>query len=341
MILLKSVAVSCCFLVIVGWAAFAAAREIRVTLQLPPDSPLHQSIALFKTEVEKNSQGSLQIKIFPSAELYKAEEARQAVSSGAIEMGAVLLTEYVEVVPASDIFAMPFMFTSDALLRIGTAPGSPIRKPIDQAILEKANAQVLWWFSTGASVMLSKGSPVLTPAGIAGKKVRVSGRSLAEMVKLCGGEPVETGGTEQYAIYKSGQVDIGMTSQSVIAARKLWEVMDTLTITNHIQNEFVLVMHEKVWRSLSADQQQILMKAAGNSERIFRDKAEQVARDGLVLAQQQGMKVFEITDAHVKEWKSCATPMLAGFLSKSGKVGQQVMDGYRKAVVEAYRAPRR
>jgi C4-dicarboxylate-binding protein DctP len=340
MIYLRLITAWVCVFVAVDMPAFAAAREIRVTLQLPSDSALHQSIALFKTEVEKNSQGSLEVKIFASAELYKAEEVREAVGSGAIEMGAVLLGEYVEIIPATDIFALPFMFPSLALLRAGTAPGSAIRAPIDQAILSEANAHVLWWFSSGASVVLSKGEPVLTPSAIAGKKVRVSSSSLAEMVKLCGGEPLETGGSEQYGFYKSGAVDVGLTSQSVIAARKLWEVMDTLTITNHTQSEFVIVMHDKVWASLSPDEQQIIGNAARHTEQISRDMAEQVAREGPMIAQQHGMKIFETTQEHAGAWKNCATPMLSGYLNRSGELGRQVMDGYRKAVIEAYR-PRR
>ena len=341
MIYLRVIAICFCVFIAMNMPAFAAARELRVTLQLPPDSALHQSVALFKTEVEKNSQGSLQVKIFPSAQLYKAQEVREAVGSGAIEIGAVLLSEYVEIIPASDIFALPFMFPSLGLLRAGTAPGSPIRKPIDQAILKQANAQVLWWFSSGAGVALSKGEPVLTPTAIAGKKVRVSSSSLAEMVKLCGGEPIETGGTEQYELYKSGAVDIGLTSQNIIVARKLWEVMDTLTITNHTQSEFLILMHDKVWATLSADEQKIIGNAARHTEQVSRDAAEQVSRDDLTIARQHGMKVVETAKEHADAWKHCATPMLSGYLSRSGRLGQQVMDGYRKALIEAYRTPQR
>jgi C4-dicarboxylate-binding protein DctP len=233
------------------------------------------------------------------------------------------------------------MFSSDALLRTVTAPDSGVRKPIDGAILEKAGVHVLWWFSPGSSVMLSKGGPVLTPAAMAGKKVRVSGSTMAEMVRLCGGISVETGGGDQYALFKSGQIDIGITSQSVVAARKLWEVMDTLTVTNHIQTEFVIVMHEAVWRSLPASEQRILTNAAAHTEQAFRDRAAQVKSDGLALAQRNGMKVFEASEDNIGEWKSCATPMLSDFLYRAGPLGQQVMDGYRKAVVEAYRTPRR
>jgi C4-dicarboxylate-binding protein DctP len=322
-------------------AAVAVPLEIRVTLQLPPDSPLYESIANFKAEVEKQTRGAVAVTIFPAAQLYKPSEVRGAVGSGVIEMGASLLSEYVQAVPASDIFSLPFMFTAPALLRSATAPGSPIRSPIDEAILEKTGARVLWWFPTGSSIIVSKGGPVLTPAAIEGKKVRVSSVSLGEMVKLCGGIPLESGGDEQYGLYKRGAIDIGMTSMSIVATRKLWEVMDTLTITNHVQSEFVLIINEKVWQGLATDQQQILVSAARDSEQIFRDKAQLQAREAVALAGRHGMRVAEVADSDVKEWKDCATPMLAGFLSQSGTVGAKVMAGYRKILVDVYRTPSR
>ena len=39
----------------------------------------------------------------------------------------------------------------------------------------------------------------------------------------------------------SGTVDVGMTGTTAIQSRKLFEVMDSVTITNHAQTEFLIV----------------------------------------------------------------------------------------------------
>ena len=153
-----------------GLPAAAAPVKLRVTIQLPADSALHESIAAFKDTVETETQGAIAVEIFPSAKLYKPHEVADAVGSGAIEMGAALLSQYIETVPASDIFDLPFMFTSDTLLRAATLPDSKVRGPIDAAILAETGARVLWWFSSGPIIMLSKDEPNLTPASIANRK---------------------------------------------------------------------------------------------------------------------------------------------------------------------------
>lgn len=341
MMLLRRLYFAAAFIVAAGTAVFAEPQPVRITLQMPQGSALYDSIAFFKESIDKELKGVFDIQIFPSAKLFKPNEVPHAVASGAIEMGAVLLAAYVDTIPATDIFSLPFMFTTDTMLRAATLPESGVRGPIDKAILEKTGARVLWWVSTGPSVMLSHGDPVLTPAEIGKKTVRVAGTSLADMVKLCGGAPVEMGGDEQYEAYKSGKAEIGMTALNVVPARQLWDVMRSVTITNHVQNEFVLIINEKVWQSLQPDQRKTFERAARASDQLYRSKVAEIGKESLELARQKGMQVTDISSAQVKEWKDCATPMLADFLSKSGKLGQSVMNGYRQILVESYRSPSR
>ena len=109
-------------------AAMAADTTLRISLQLPLKSHLGQNLVLFKEEVEKNSDGKIEVQIYDSAQLYKDKEVPQAVGSGAIEMGVASLTRFVGDVPAVDIFYVPFMFNTEDLVRKAVAPGSPVRQ---------------------------------------------------------------------------------------------------------------------------------------------------------------------------------------------------------------------
>ncbi len=112
-------------------------------------------------------------------------------------MGLVSLTRYVGDVPAVDIFYTPFTFNTEELVRKATAPGSPVRAPLDDAIL-KTGSRVLWWQAYGGSVLLTKDKPVRTPADIKAKKVRVFGKTLGLWIKANGGVPTMISGSGQY-----------------------------------------------------------------------------------------------------------------------------------------------
>lgn len=106
-------------------SASAADVTMRISLQLPLKSHLGQNLVLFEKEVEKRSNGEIDVEIYDSAQLYKDKEVPAAVGSGAIEAGVASLTRYVGDIPAVDIFYMPFLFNTEEKVRAAVAPGSP------------------------------------------------------------------------------------------------------------------------------------------------------------------------------------------------------------------------
>ena len=73
------------------------------------------------------------------------------------------------------------------------------------------------------------------------KKIRVFGKTLGAFVSSLGGKPALISGSEQYLAYQRNTVDAGMTGVSGVKSRKLFEVMDTITKTNHGVIEFIVV----------------------------------------------------------------------------------------------------
>ncbi len=320
---LVSLAVGAVFLVTAGLPA-SAETKLRITLQLPLKSHLGQNLVLFKTEVEKASGGNLVVEIYDSAQLYKDKQVPQAVGSGAIEMGVASLTRFVGEVPAVDIFYQPFMFNSEELVRKATAKGSAIRGPIDEAIL-KTGSRVMWWQAFGSAIMLSNGAPVGSPAAIKDKKVRVFGKTLGKFVEAAGGKPTLMSGSKQYLAYKLGTVDVGMTGVSGVKSRKLWDVMDTITVTNHADIEFIVIVNEKFWQGLGEGDRKIISAAAEKADLAVRNAVSKIEADAYAAARENGMTVYTPTEAELAEWRKTAAPVLAQYKADAGELGAKLL----------------
>jgi C4-dicarboxylate-binding protein DctP len=306
-----------------------AKTTLRITLQLPLKSHLGQNLLLFKEEVEKASKGEISVEIYDSAQLYKDKEVPQAVSSGQIEMGVASLTRYVGEIPAVDVFYLPFLFNSDDLVRKATAKDGPIRGPLDEAIL-KTGSRVLWWQAYGGAIMLSKGGPVKTPADIKGKKVRVFGKTLGEFVEAVGGNPTLISGSEQYLAYQRGTVDVGMTGVSGVKSRSLWEVMDTITVTNHADIEFIVIMNEKTWDGLSDGDKAIITAAADKADASVRDAMSEIEAGAYKAAEEHGMKKMTLSDEEVAAWRAGAAPVIEKYKAGAGDLGAKLLDAAAK-----------
>ena len=306
-------------------AANAADTTLRISLQLPLKSHLGQNLVLFKEEVEKNSNGDIAVEIYDSAQLYKDKEVPAAVGSGAIEMGVASLTRYVGDVPAVDIFYQPFLFDSEAKVRAAVSPGSPVRGPLDAAIADTGST-VLWWQAYGGAIMLSNGGPIKTPADMNGKKVRVFGKTLGDFVTASGGAPTLISGSEQYLAYQRGTVDIGMTGVSGVKSRKLWEVMDTITVTNHADIEFIVVVNTDFWNGLSDEHKSVIQAAALTAENDVRDRVSDIEASAYAAAEENGMTVYKPTAEEIAAWKAVSQPVYNAYGEKAGELGQKVMN---------------
>jgi len=328
MLRLISIALGAAF-ILFGAGSVQAETVLRITLQLPIKSSLGQNLVAFKKEVETASKGDIKIEIYPSAQLYKDKAVPQAVSSGAIEMGTASITRFAGTIPAVDIFYVPFMFNDWDAVAKATAPGGPVRGPIDEAILE-TGARPLWWQAFGFAIMLSKDKPLRRPEDIKGLKVRVFGKTLGEFIKAVGAVPTLMSGSEQFLAYQRGTVDAGMTAINAVKSRKLYEVMDYLTVTNHADVEFVVLINEKTWQGLSQGQRDILTAAARKVETALRAQYAKIDADALdFIANKTKMKVVRISDADRAAWRAATRSVVDTYIEKAGPLGKKLVAAAR------------
>lgn len=307
-----------------------AERTLRLSLQVSAKHPVGANIVYFKNELEKASNGDLKIEIYDSAQLYKGSEIPQAVGSGAIDMGLVLIDEYAGTIPAVGLFSVAFMFPSYEVLAKAADPASPVRQQIDE-LIRQTGTRVMWWQDYGPVQLLSKDELLTEPSQMKGKKVRVLGKPSGDFINALGGIPVKIGGSEQFIAYQRGTVDIGMTGTTAIESRKLYEVMNSVTITNHAQTEFLIVLNDKLWDSLSDQEKKWMSEAAVAAEMKMRGETKKDNLDSTkFIADKTPMTVVNLTPEQLKAWQEAAKPAIDAYIKEAGPVGQQLVDEVRK-----------
>ncbi|MCZ4273191.1 TRAP transporter substrate-binding protein DctP [Maritalea porphyrae] len=306
----------------------SAEKTIRVTLQLPESHSLGHNWNAFKEIVEEKSNGSLKVILFPSAQLFKDKEVPTAVGTGAVEAGSAFLGRFAGAVPAVDVINLPFFFKDEAHLRASVATGSAMRNILDAAILEETNSRVLWWQAFGRNVYLSKGSAVRVPADLNKKKVRTYGKVLGWTVEALGGAPTLMSGSKQFLAYQQGAVDVGMTGASAVKSRKLFEVMDHMTLSYDSAIEFVAVINNDFYQDLTDEERSIIDTAALQVEQQLRDaiyaeEAEAVAEVG------KSIEVVELSAQERQEWVSATIGVVDRFVESGGQVAADVVAAAR------------
>ena len=306
-------------IILVSFAtASFAETKMRITLQLPLKAHLGQNLLVFKKEVEKRSD--IKVEIYDSAQLYKDKEVPQAVGSGAIEAGVASITRFAGTNPEVDVFYLPFLFDSEKKVRKATKQGSKIRAILDPAI-SKTGAMPLYYQAYGMAVMLSNGKAMKTPADFKDKKIRVFGKTLGAFVSSLGGKPALISGSEQYLAYQRGTVDAGMTGVSGVKSRKLYQVMDTLTVTNHGDIEFVVVVNQKWYDKLNAKQKSAIQTASKIAEKAVRDDMANIEAGAYKIAKENGMKVVKLSSSELSALKAASSSVIDDYIKRTGGAG--------------------
>jgi TRAP-type C4-dicarboxylate transport system substrate-binding protein len=323
-----------CLFVLLCLAPAAAAQEVKLkaALHLAITHPVFGvSMARFKEEVEKRSSGAISVQIFDKGQLARGDQVVETVRAGGADVGTHATHSFVKRAPAVSIFDVPFLFNFKILMMEVAKPGSEMRMLIDDVILEQVGVRVLFWQTVGDMVFYSKGRDVADVARLKDQRVAVPGVDLQTLVELCGGRPRPMTVDKYHDALRDGEVDMaGMVSFSALKTLRLAAVTDTVTYTNHAPSQFIFIVNEKSWQSLTPGQQAVMIDAARLVESEGRQRTDKVDAATASFAADNGIKVRHLTHDQVAEWRACSAGMLAEYMEKNGELARRLMAAYAK-----------
>jgi len=117
-----------------------------------------------------------------------------------------------------------------------------------------------------------------------------------------------------------------MTGVSGVQARKLWEVMDTITITNNADIEFIVVTNTDWWNGLPEEHRTIIATAARNAEKAVRDAMSAIEAEGYKESEANGMTIYTPTADEMAAWKAASQPVYDAFIAQTGEQGKAMLE---------------
>jgi tripartite ATP-independent transporter DctP family solute receptor len=268
------------------------AREFRAADTQSEDYPTVQALRYMGRVIAERSGDRLQIRVFHSRQLGEEKETIEQTRVGAIDLNRTNVALIGSFVPAMNVLAMPFLFRSIEHLE------KVLDGPIGNEILnsfEPYGFVGLAFYDSGARSIYNNVRPIRSIADIKGLRLRVQQSELmSDMIKALGAEPIEL---------PYGQVLTGLATKLIDGAENNWPSFVTTdhykhagyyTLTEHTMSPEVLVMSQKAWQSLSADDRKIFRDAAIQSSQFMRAKWKDLEERSRRQAEAAGVKI--VTD---------------------------------------------
>jgi len=316
-----------------GLASGAAAQQprvLKISHQFPAstgtDGDFRDQLARkFAADVEKRTNGSLKVEVYPASSLVKTFAQFGAVRKGALDMSVLPIAYGGGEVPEANLGLMPALITSyEQGLRWKDAP---IGKEWSKLLEDRGIRIVTWVWQAGGIAGLTKA--VVSPDDAKGMKIRGGSKEMDMMLKGAGAAITNVPSNEIYSAMQSGVLDAALTSSTSLISFRLYETGKNVTTARKNTFWFMfepLVISKSVYDSLTREQQRAIDEAGASLEKFALDAAKvDDARMAEVYAK-NGAKVFDMDDATFAKWRAIARETAWDDFARTVKDGKRWID---------------
>lgn len=299
-----------------------AALTFKLSNQFPPNHHVSAGLRLFADKVKEYSNGGMEVQVYDSGSLYRDAEIIKAIRSGSVEVGLVPVNKWSGLVPAVDIFDVPFTFADLPSLKTFLDDAGPL---LDGAF-SKYGTKVLFWVDYGYVQFFNSKHPLKSPADFKGLTIRAYSAGDAETMKALGAAPTIISSAEMYMSLQRGTIDGANTGMPAAVSRKVVEVQKYMTLANYAAAEFLVQANLKWFNKLKTEDQEIILKASREAAAFIRAEVGKAENKALETVKAAGLEVYELTAADRDVFTKATEIVRQDFLKKSGDLGAQLMD---------------
>lgn len=255
----------------------------------------------FADAVKKATNGALNVKVFPGAQLYNEQDAMAALGTGAVHMVWPLAARLETIEPRTGIINLPFMLTDELMQNRCFADG--LAKQMS-AYVEPRKLLVLGMLRTADLLFLFKGKDIQKLEDMKGTKVRVTGgKVFLDMVRSLNASPVSMPASEMSTALSQGAIDGVLSSPAGwaeivgITAKYGWHVPGLATAT------YAVVVDKTWFDALPAEHRKAITDAIDEIGR--RQWKEAMAADRKLIDKMTAQGgVYRVADAaELKRWR--------------------------------------
>lgn len=308
-----------------GAAAAQEATPLRCSHQLPPQHEVAVVIERWAAEVERLSDGELDVQIFGANSLAEPGDNIVNVARGTFECAFSVNFQWGETLPAMNVTLAPFAFQDLATWRAW--PESEAAAYLEGLLAEKGLENVAWLFQTNSSVFTSNDSNLVAPEDFQGVKIRGLNRSFDAALAAMGAAPSSMPGSEVYQALSTGVIDAALTDVAAAHARKYYEVQDHMTVVPVVSVFFNGYVNQDFHEGLSDKSKAALSEAGATAAQWAVDAAESAMAEAPGLLEAEGVTLHVATPEENAALEAVMRPAFdAEFLAEAGEDVQRLLD---------------
>ena len=315
------------FVVMVGLAfvamgplkAQAAPIKLTFSIFFPPTHAQAKAAMDFAKEIEKRTNGKVQITAFPGGTLTKAPMCYDGVVKGLSDMGNSCFAYTRGRFPVMAAVDIPMGYKSGM---IASQVANAFAKSMNPKELQ--DVKVLYVHAHGPGLLHTK-NPVRKLEDLKGMKIRATGLS-AKVVQALGGVPVAMpqGGT--YEALQKGVVEGTFGPIEVLKGWKQGEVINYTTECFSVgyTTAMFVVMNRDKWNALPADVKKIIDELSEKWVEVHGKVWDSADKEGREFTVSLGNELIKLSDSESDKWRNAVEPVIEAYTADTPNGAESV-----------------
>ncbi|HCL5270939.1 TPA: TRAP transporter substrate-binding protein [Salmonella enterica] len=282
-------------LALVSTSASAAEKvTLKLAHNLERSHVVHQAFETLAKEVKQLSDGKMTIRIYPSSQMGNARETMELLQNGALDMTKGSASDLESFDNSYAIYNLPFLFKDQN--HFNKVVFGKVGEEIMQSTKDKGFFALSAYVAGTRSFYAKK--PITKPEDLKGLKIRVQpSPTTIKMIELMGGSPTPISFGEVYTAMQQGVVDGAENNVPSWVQTRHIEIAKVFSEDEHASIPDFLVIATKTWEKLTPEQQQILTKAAKNSQ-VYQQKLwDKIDAETRAQAKAMGGEIIKVDKA--------------------------------------------
>jgi C4-dicarboxylate-binding protein DctP len=300
-----------------GFAALPAhAQKVLKYAHFQPakaDQPKHAAAVAFKEHVEKATNGSLKVEIYPAGQLGTAQQMMEGLRLGTVELAVVHDGGIPGVYKTFNIFGLPFLFDDHA--HAYRVLDGAFGKELAEDMRKKTGIRLAAYADNGIRHFTNSKRPIKSPEDMKGLKMRVQPSPVfVKLVESLGGSPTAIDWGELPAALAQGTADGQENGVTNILAASLYQHQKHVTLDGHVYSLHAYLISDRFYNGLSAAEKKAVDEGVEKAKKIHRDMTREQDLSAKKVLAEKGMTVTELSPAEIDKFRKLAQPAVKAYL---------------------------
>ncbi|WP_205600756.1 TRAP transporter substrate-binding protein [Gracilibacillus sp. YIM 98692] len=294
--------------------------EMKLHHDLAADSPQHIGAEKFKEIVEEETDGQVEVKLFPSGQLGDDVEVAELIQNGSVESGIIPTAKLSTFDARMQLPDLPFIFPSReaAYEVLDGEVGKELLAGLEDIGLKGAS----FWES--GFKQFTNNERIEEPSDFEGLKIRTMESPIViKQFEALGANPVPISFAETYNSLQQNVV-IGQENPLVsIVKMKFYEVQDYTILSNHGYLAYAFLLSKEWFEQLPSDIQTVILDASQEAAEFERSETMAQEEDFIKTIEDYGVEVYELTPEQSEMFQEQTRSVHDEF---ADEIGQDLLD---------------